>query len=84
MNSALNIAWRATVGLLGNGSLALRKTSGVARPDRTLMFFDSAPWPNGRRAVTFSDTHAVFMPERDFQAAIRNEFTVPGAEGSEE
>jgi len=62
---------------LGNGSLAGKKGAVIAIPDLTLVFFDSAPWPEVKRAVTFVDSHVKFLKEEMFQEAVGNRWVLP-------
>ena len=62
---------------LGNGSLASRVFMKVGKPESNLVFFDSAPWPDPKRAVSFLDSHAKFLKEPAFQETVANHWVLP-------
>lgn len=67
--------------ILGNGSLAGKKHESIVDPDGTLMFFDSAPWPTGRRSVVTVGVKAARLSEKEFQAAVNHLFVRPNPSG---
>ncbi|MDR3690126.1 MAG: hypothetical protein P4L46_12150 [Fimbriimonas sp.] len=49
------------VGLAGVSSTALPE------PANTVMFYESKPWPDGRRGVAFADGHCKFLSEEEWR-----------------
>lgn len=54
--------------------------SQIDSPAEVVLFYESKAWPDGRRAVAFTDGHCKFLTEQDFQAAMkRSKITLPRA-----
>ena len=64
---------------LGNATLSGTRGTDILEPEKTLEFFDSAPWENGTRCVSFTDSHVKKLPESQFQRAIINHWVDLGA-----
>lgn len=62
---------------LANSSLGGKRIADVPDPDRTLLFFDSAPWPDNKRCAAFVDGHVRVLAEDRFQAAVANKWVLP-------
>lgn len=60
----------------GNRNLNGVMTTSVKNADRTMMYFDSASWPNGARIVSFVDGSSKRVEERDFLAGQANRYVM--------
>ena len=52
---------------LFNMAVAGVNMAGIHDPVGTVMFYESHPWPDGRRLVSFMDSHARFLTEEEWQ-----------------
>lgn len=62
--------------ILGNSGLKGKRIDDITDPRHTIMFYDSAPWPDGKRAVAFVDGHARLLDEKEFQDALENKWVL--------
>lgn len=53
---------------LFNMALGGASSSAVENPDKTILFYESNAWPDGRRAVAFADTHVKFLSQEEWAA----------------
>lgn len=68
---------------LGNGSLASKNQSEIAKYDQSLMFFDSQPMPGSERPwriISFANTACRVVSEKWFQAGVADSWVMPKGE----
>jgi len=63
---------------LGNSTLSGKQDKDILEPEKTFEFFDSAPWENGTRCVSFTDSYVKKLPEVRFQKAVANRWVDKG------
>lgn len=57
---------------LFNMALAGVNMTDIEDPADTLMFYESAPWPDRRRAVVFADGHGVLLTPEEWEEASKS------------
>ncbi len=62
---------------LGNGSLAARPEATLVDPEHTVFFYDSAPWKDGKRTVSYAEGRTVRISEGLFQKTLTTDWITP-------